>query len=65
MSENNTRRKSDRPKKQSKAKQILGKGFGGLDGGKCLGNGTNSRGSADVQKIRPGSNVRKQISKRE
>ena len=65
MSEIDTRRKSDRPKKQRKAKDILGKGFGGMDGGKCLESGTNSRGSADAQKICPGSNVRKQISERE
>ena len=40
-------------------------GCGGLDGGKCLEIGTNSRKSADVWKIHLGSNVRKRISKRE
>ena len=44
----NTRRKSERPTKQRKAKEILGEGCGGLDGGKCLESGTNSRRSADV-----------------
>ena len=29
---------------QRKAKEILGEGCGGLDGGKCLESGTNSRG---------------------
>ena len=28
---------------QMKAKEILGEGCGGLDGGKCLESGTNSR----------------------
>ena len=52
------------PKKQRKAKQILGEGCGGLDGGKCLECGTNSRRSADVWEIHPGSNIRKRISER-
>ena len=34
--------------KQRKAKDILGEGCGGLDGGKCLEFGMNSRRSADV-----------------
>ena len=41
-------RKSKRPKKQRKAKEILGEGCGGLDGDECLESGTNSRRSADV-----------------
>ena len=41
---------------------ILGEGCGGLDVGKCLESGTNSRRSADVWKIRHGNNVRKRIS---
>ena len=45
----NTRRKSERPKKQRKTKEILGEGGGGLDGGKYLESGTNSRRSADVE----------------
>ena len=59
--------KSEWPKKQTKAKDILGEGCGGLDaiGGKCLENGTISRISADVQKIHQGSNVREWISERE
>ena len=44
----NTKRKNKRPKKQRKAKEILGEGCGGLDGGKCLESGTNSRRSAEV-----------------
>ena len=54
----NTRRKSERPK-------ILGEGCGGLDGGKCLESGTNSRRSAGVRKIQRGNNVRKLISEKE
>ena len=57
----NTRKKSERPKKQ----RILGYGCGGLDWGKCLESGTNTRRSADVWKIHKGSNVRKWISERE
>ena len=38
----NSRRKSERPKKQRKAKEILGEGCGGMDGGKGLEIGTNS-----------------------
>ena len=38
---------------------------GGVYGGKCLESGTNSRRSAGVYKIYQGSNIRKQISKRE
>ena len=45
-----------------KAKDILGEGCGGLDGGKSLESGMNSRISADVWNIRQGSNVRKRIS---
>ena len=44
----NTRRKSERPKKQRKAKEIVGEGCGGLDGCKCLEIGKNSRRSVDV-----------------
>ena len=44
----NTRRKSERPKKQRTVKEILGEGCGGLDAGKSLEIGTNSRRSADV-----------------
>ena len=44
----NSRRKSVRSKKRRKAKEILGEGCGGLDEGKCLEIGTNSRRSADV-----------------
>ena len=40
--------KSERPKKQRKAKEILGEGCGGLDGGEHLDSGTNSRRSAEV-----------------
>ena len=43
-----TRRKIERLKKQRKTKVILGEGCGGLDGGRCLESGTNSRRSADV-----------------
>ena len=59
---NITRRKRGRATKQRKAKEILGEGCGGLDGGKCLENGTNSRRSADVRKIHQDSNVKKRIS---
>ena len=34
--------------KQKKTEVTLGEGCGGLDGGKCLESGTNSRRSADV-----------------
>ena len=44
----NTRRKNEGQKKQRKAKEILGERCGGLDEGKCLESGTNSRRSADV-----------------
>ena len=46
-------------------KEILGEGCGGLGEGKCLESGTNSRRSADVWKLRQGSNVRKRIRERE
>ena len=47
-----------------KAKEIMGGGCGGLDGDKCLENGTNKRSSADVSKINHGSNIGKQISEK-
>ena len=63
--ESNARRKRETPKKHRKTKYILREGCGGLDGGKCLESGTNSRISADVWNTRQGSNVRKRLSKRE
>ena len=54
----NTRMKS----KQRKAKEISWGRMWRTGWGKCLENGTNSRRSADVRKIRQGSNVRKRIS---
>ena len=44
----NARRKSEKPKKQRKAKEVLVEGCAGLDGDKCLEIGPNSRRSADV-----------------
>ena len=51
--------------KLRKAKKLLGEGYGGLDGGKCLESGTNRGRAADVWKIRQGSNVRQRMSERE
>ena len=61
----NPGRKSERPEKQMKVKEILGEGCGGLDGSKCRESGTNTRRAADVQKIHQGSNDRKRIRERE
>ena len=46
-------------------RNFIKKHCGGLDGGKCLENGMNSRRLDDIWKIRQGSNVRKRISERE
>ena len=63
--ESNTRRKTERPAKQKKAKGTLGERSGRLDGGKCLEIGINSTRSVDAWKIHQCSNARKRISKRE
>ena len=46
---NTGRKVSERPKKQAKATETFVERCGGLDGGKCLESGTNSRRSADVE----------------
>ena len=54
--------KSEMPKKQGKAKEILGEGCGGVEGDECLGSQVNSRRSAGVWNIHQDSNVRKRFS---